>query len=181
MEATGSQVIEKRVLVDLDRCIECGSCAAACHYSHANMPSVRQARAGWALLPVICRQCKAAPCVDVCPAEAMVRDERGVVRRRLFRCIGCGSCARACPFGVIPTEPRGTPVQSKSPDRMSGHQIAKCDLCVDRLADHPDAVPRCVAACPAGALMFADEREAGEAGIKVVGGRTTAEDFYKRR
>ncbi len=203
---TDSAIIEKRVLVDMDRCIECGSCAAACYYSHANMPAVQQAKAGWALLPVICRQCKAAPCVETCPAEAMVRDDRGVVRRRLFRCIGCGSCARACPFGVIPTELGGTPVQSKSPDRMSGHQIAKCDLCVDRVGQDdasrgaqgpasreslPEAsssarrtagtVPRCVAACPAGALMFADEHTAGEAGIKVVGGRTAAEDFYKRR
>ncbi|MFW6159016.1 MAG: 4Fe-4S dicluster domain-containing protein [Planctomycetota bacterium] len=175
------ETIEKRVFVDMDRCIECGSCAAACYYSHADMPAVQQARAGWALLPVICRQCKSAPCVDVCPAEAMVRDDQGVVRRRLFRCIGCGSCARACPFGVITTTLGGTPVAWKSPDRLSGHQVAKCDLCADRLSEHPDAVPRCVAACPAGALVFADAREAPEEGIKVVGGRTAAEDFYKRR
>jgi formate dehydrogenase iron-sulfur subunit len=179
MTETGT--VEKRVLVDLDRCIECGSCAAACHYSHAGMPAIRQARGGWALLPVVCRQCKAAPCVDVCPAEAMVRDEQGVVRRRLFRCIGCGSCARACPFGVIPTSLGGTPLGAKSVDRLTGHQVAKCDLCFDRLAEDAAGVPRCVAACPSGALLFADERRAADKGIRVVGGRTAAEDFYKRR
>ena len=167
-------------MIDLDRCVECGSCAAACYYSHANMPAVNFARAGWALLPLICRQCKAAPCVDACPAEAMIRDERGVVRRRLFRCIGCGSCARACPFGVIPNELGGTPPGWKSPDRISGHQIAKCDLCADRTETDENAVPRCVAACPSGALVYADERRAAELGFEIIGGRATGEPFKRR-
>ena len=181
MDTATPKTIEKRVLIDLDRCVECQSCAAACYYSHANMPAVQFARSGWALLPVICRQCKAASCVDTCPAEAMVRDDAGVVRRRLFRCIGCGSCARACPFGVIPDQLGGTPPPSKSPERLTGHQVAKCDLCADRTSGDSDVVPRCVAACPAGALKFADEREAEALGIHVIGGRTTGDHFFKRR
>jgi len=175
------EVIERRVLVDLDRCIECRSCAAACYYSHADYPAVGFARAGWALLPMICRQCKAAACVAACPVEAMVRDASGVVRRGLFRCIGCGSCARACPFGVIPNELGGTPVGCRSPEGLTGHQVAKCDLCEDRTAADPDAVPRCVAACPSGALQFADEHEAEQQHLQVVGGRSTADDLFKRR
>jgi formate dehydrogenase iron-sulfur subunit len=141
-----ADVIQKRVVINLDRCIECRSCAAACHVSHAEMPVVQFAAAGIALLPLICRQCKAASCVEACPVEAMVRDDRGVVRRRLFRCIGCGSCARGCPFGVIPDELGGVPVTVKSTDRISGHQVPKCDLCSDRTETDPAAVPRCVAA-----------------------------------
>ncbi len=160
--------IEKRVLLDMDRCIECGSCAAACYYSHNGMPAVQSARQGPALLPVICRQCKAAPCVDVCPVEAMVLDDDGIVRRNLSRCIGCGSCARACPFGVLPND-------------VTRKQIAKCDLCADRIASGNGAVPRCVAACPTGALQFADEHEAVDANILILGGRTTGEDRFKRR
>ena len=182
METAAAGCVEKRVLVDVDRCIECGSCAAACHYSHARMHAVGQAQAGWALLPVICRQCKAAPCVEACPAEAMIRDEQGVVRRRLFRCIGCGSCARACPFGVIPLQLGGTPAASRSPQYMSGHQVAKCDLCADRLGgEGEEVVPRCVAACPAGALAFADAHREAELGIAVMGGRATAEHAFKCR
>jgi len=162
-----SDQVVKRVLIDMDRCVECGSCAAACYYSHGAMPIVQYARQGPALLPVICRQCKTAPCVDACPVEAMIQDEHGVARRCLFRCIGCGSCARACPFGVLPNEP-------------TNRQMAKCDLCVDRTADG-EGVPRCVAACPAGALMFEDEHLAAEANIMVLGGRTTGESPYKRR
>ncbi|GAF93501.1 unnamed protein product [marine sediment metagenome] len=181
MNATETETIAKRVLIDLDRCIECQSCAAACYYSHANMPAVHFARAGWALLPVICRQCKAAPCVDACPAEAMVRDDSGVVKRRLFRCVGCGSCARACPFGVIPTAVAGVPSGYRSTEGLSGHQIPKCDLCEDRTARDPSAVPRCVAACPSGALLFTDERLAEQERIEVLGGRTVGQDPYKRR
>lgn len=181
METPTTQTVAKRVLIDLDRCVECRSCAAACYASHANFPVIGFARAGWAILPVICRQCKAAPCVDACPAEAMVRDDSGVVRRRLFRCIGCGSCARACPFGIIPDALSGALPGTKSPDRMSGHQVAKCDLCADRLAGDPQAVPRCVAACPSGALIFADEQQADQIGLELIGGRTAGEHPFKRR
>ena len=181
MVETGTQTVEKRVLIDMDRCIECGSCAAACYVSHGNMPAVNFAQSGAALLPVICRQCTAAACVEACPVEAMVRDEAGVVRRRVFRCIGCGSCARACPFGVLPARTAGVPAGYKSTDRMSGHQIPKCDLCEDRTAGDGDAVPRCVAACPAGALMFVDEHRAAEERLTILGGRTTGENPYKRR
>lgn len=184
-------VSEKRVLIDLDRCIECQSCAAACFHTHGDMPVVHFARAGWAILPVLCRQCKAAACVEACPKEAMVRDEHGVVRRHLALCIGCGSCARACPFGVIPLAGAGTPVAAVSTDRMSGFVIAKCDLCVDRTAAGSEsgsdnesgngAVPRCVAACPTGALLFADERLARELELQTLGGRTTGGHPFKRR
>jgi Fe-S-cluster-containing dehydrogenase component len=165
----------------MDRCIECGSCAAACFVSHGNMPAVGFARTGPALLPVLCRQCKDAACVAACPAEAMVQDEKGVVRRMLARCVGCGSCARACPFGVLPATTSGEPIGWNPLDRVSGHQIAKCDLCEDRLSEHRDAIPRCVSACPSGALRFADERQAEELGLLVLGGRTTGDDPYKRR
>ena len=181
METTPVATVEKRVLIDLDRCIECGSCAAACYYSHTNMPSVGFARAGWALLPLICRQCKAAPCVEACPVEAMVRDDVGVVRRKLFRCIGCGSCVRACPFGVLPNELAGVPTPTKDNTRLSGHQVAKCDLCADRIESDPQAIPRCVAACSSGALSFVDEREPTEETPELLGGRTTGADPFKRR
>jgi len=173
--------VEKRVVIDLDRCIECGSCSAACSSSHGGMPIVNFARSGAALLPVICRQCKSAACVDACPVEAMVRDEHGVVRRRLLRCIGCGSCVRGCPFGAIDNELGGVPTAFGSPERINGHQAAKCDLCADRIAADAKAEPRCVATCPAGALRFVDEHEADRLGLTVLGGRTTGSHPFKRR
>ena len=76
---------------------------------------------------------------------------------------------------------------------MSGRQVAKCDLCEDRLEGNGETstlssveaaagvVPRCVAACPAGALIFAEETEVEASGLQVIGGRTAGEHPLKRR
>ena len=165
-ETGAAQVIEKRVVLDLDRCIECKSCMAACFYGHEEMAGVQFVDIGPALLPVVCRQCADPACVEVCPAEAMVRDERGVVARGIFRCRGCGSCVRACPFGVLSLE-------------MVGHQVAKCDLCQDRLEQGLE--PRCVAVCPTGALRFATTEEIEAEGLTVLGGRVAGDHPIRRR
>ena len=182
MNPSQATPVTKRVVLNLDRCIECGSCASACFTSHAAMPAMSHAGAGPALLPVACRQCTSAPCVDACPADAMVRDGHDVVRRLLFRCTGCGSCSSACPFGVLPAPQSGVPIAFRSSDRLTGHQVAKCDLCHDRtVCQDPDVVPRCIAACPSGALVFADEHKAPQTHVLALGGRTTGQDRYKRR
>jgi Fe-S-cluster-containing dehydrogenase component len=54
-------------------------------------------------------------------------------------CIGCQTCAVACPFGI----PQLNPGQGK---------IAKCDGCADRVEQ--GLSPACVLACPTGALRF---------------------------
>lgn len=165
-ETGAAQVIEKRVVLDLDRCIECKSCMAACFYGHEEMAGVQFVDIGPALLPVVCRQCADPACVEVCPAEAMIRNERGVVARGIFRCRGCGSCVRACPFGVLSLE-------------MVGHQVAKCDLCQDRIERGLE--PRCVAVCPTGALRFATTEEIEAEGLTVLGGRVAGDHPIRRR
>jgi len=48
-----------------------------------------------------CRRCEDAPCITVCPADALEKDENGIVKRSLNLCIRCKSCITACPFGTI--------------------------------------------------------------------------------
>jgi Fe-S-cluster-containing hydrogenase component 2 len=36
-----------------------------------------------------CRKCEDAPCINVCPAEALEKDENGVVVRYTNLCISC--------------------------------------------------------------------------------------------
>ena len=176
-----TEAAQKRVVMNIDRCISCRSCAAACHVSHARTSAIQSAASGFARVPLLCRQCEAAPCVDACPVEAMFIDENGMTARRAFRCTGCGSCAAACPFGVIPTELAGVPALHRSLDRLNGHIVAKCDLCADRTAGNPDVEPRCVAACPSGALMYVDERDAENMAVTSIGARTMGDNPYKRR
>jgi Fe-S-cluster-containing dehydrogenase component len=158
--------VEKRVVLDLDRCIECKSCMAACWYGHGRMTGVNFVDVGPAVLPIVCRQCSDPACVEICPAKSMTRDARGVVARGIFSCRGCGSCARACPFGVLALE-------------MVGHHVAKCDLCDDRVAR--GLAPRCVSVCPTGALRFATAAEIEAAGLAVLGGRIAGDHPIQRR
>ena len=165
-EPATAESVERRVVLDLDRCIECKSCMAACYYGHGRLTGVEFVDIGPAVLPIVCRQCGDPACVEVCPSGAMQRDERGVVARGIFSCRGCGSCARACPFGVLSLE-------------MVGHQIAKCDLCEDRVERGLD--PRCVAVCPTGALQFATVEEIEADGLTVLGGRVAGDHPIRRR
>ncbi len=158
--------VKKKVVCDIDHCIECKTCASACFYGHQGVPAVAYGEMPEVAAPVICRQCDDAPCVAACPVEAMYRDEQGIVHRRRFLCIGCTSCAFACPFGVI--------------DRnLSFHTVGKCDLCMDRV---PEGLqPRCVASCPTGALKFAEYEEVEKEGLMVIGGRIVGQHPIKRR
>ncbi|MFP4057048.1 MAG: 4Fe-4S dicluster domain-containing protein [Candidatus Brocadiia bacterium] len=158
--------IDRRVLLDLDRCIDCKSCSAACFYGHRGMPNVAFASTAEAAVPMVCRQCEDPPCVAACPFDALRREEDGAVVRSLVFCRGCGSCILACPFGVMDTD-------------LTRDQVAKCDLCEDRALR--GEVPRCVAACPAGALQFEPPAEAGEVGLLLLGGRTAGRHPFKRR
>ena len=98
--------------------------------------------------PRSCLHCDNAPCVTVCPTGASYkRADDGIVLVEEDKCIGCGLCAWACPYGARELD-AGTGV------------MKKCTLCVDRIDDErlPEAerVPACVAACPVSARHFGD-------------------------
>jgi Fe-S-cluster-containing hydrogenase component 2 len=79
--------------------------------------------------PIACRQCADPPCAKVCPTDAIARNqEADLVVVNVDKCIGCGACVEACPFGAIWLHPE--------------KKIAlKCDLC-----------RACVPRCPVDAL-----------------------------
>ena len=130
------------------------------------MPGVAFAATGEASAPMICRQCEDPPCVVACPFEALRREDDGAVVRSLVLCRGCGSCVLACPFGVLP-------------DELTQHVVAKCDLCEDLTAS--GGRPRCVAACPAGALQFVEPDEFAKKDLMLIGGRAAGRNPFRRR
>ena len=162
---TQAPVVTKRVVLDLDRCIGCRACGAACHVGHNNQTNLVPGRiADVAILPVHCRHCEHPACAEACPCDALYKDASGFVRRSEILCIGCRSCEQACPFGAIPNEF----VRGVAP---------KCDLCIDRVLEGD--TPRCVASCTSGALTFVDPKET-IGSPSYIGGRIQSRGMVRR-
>lgn len=87
-----------------------------------------------------CNHCSEPVCVKACPTGAMhKRREDGLVHVASELCIGCESCARACPYDA-PQIDRERKV------------MTKCDGCFERIAE--GRKPVCVESCPLRALDF---------------------------
>ena len=125
-------------------CSGCRMCEVACSFHHhgvfrpavANIQVVTIKKAGLHF-PIVCEQCEKAPCQEVCPVNAITRDETtGAWIIQAEKCIGCRTCANSCPLGAINFHPEL---------RVS----LKCDLC--------DGDPTCVSVCPMGAIEYIEE------------------------
>lgn len=144
---------KKTIVFDSEKCFGCYACSVAC--MDQNDIDIR--REGVMLRRVIdfenelsgevritheslaCMHCEDAPCMDACPSRALVRDyETGAVIIRRELCIGCHSCAMACPFGVPRFGAEGI--------------MMKCDGCFARTRFGEN--PACVDVCPGGALTY---------------------------
>ena len=93
-----------------------------------------------ATVPTVCMHCDDPTCAEVCPADAIKKNEDGVVLSSLKpRCIACSNCVLACPFGV--------------PKMMvEFEQMMKCDMCYDRTSTGKR--PMCATVCPSQALAY---------------------------
>ena len=140
------------MVIDLRRCVGCRACTVACK-SENNVPEgvfrtwLKFEEVGEyphtrpRYLPLFCNHCDNPPCVPVCPVLATYKRDDGLVLIDYDKCIGCGYCIEACPYGARYLNP----VQ-KTAD--------KCTLCVHRL--EAGQKPACVATCIGGALPTGD-------------------------
>jgi anaerobic dimethyl sulfoxide reductase subunit B (iron-sulfur subunit) len=152
-ELRGYIDMQKTIYLDIERCKGCGACISACMdqndiYPEKGQPAFRtifQVEQGRSpdvkiyYLSMACQHCEDSPCVMACPTGAITRDEKTqavVVNQEI--CIGCHSCALACPFGV--------------PRYDSAGKMQKCNLCIERVAY--GLQPACVRVCPFQALRF---------------------------
>ena len=106
----------------------------------------RNDRFTWLMNSDVCKHCKEAACLDVCPTGAIFRSEFGSVVVQEDVCNGCGYCIPACPFGVL-TRREGVAAKPET------NGIAqKCTLCYDRLKGGLE--PACASACPTRSIQF---------------------------
>jgi molybdopterin-containing oxidoreductase family iron-sulfur binding subunit len=108
------------MVVDLDRCIGCAACAAACYAENnvgiVGIEAIRNGREmAWlqiqryqnekapekiTFLPMLCQHCDNAPCESVCPVFAPNHSKEGINNQIYNRCIGTRFCAQNCPYKV---------------------------------------------------------------------------------
>ncbi len=95
--------------------------------------------AAWLMMSDVCKHCKHASCMEVCPTGAIIRTEFDTVFIQQDVCNGCRNCISACPYGVI----------GFSQQTGTAH---KCTLCYDRLQGGLE--PACAKACPTQSIQF---------------------------
>ena len=140
------------LLIDLEQCTRCDDCVRGCASTHDGRPRfVREGeRLDRFLIPRSCYHCQDPVCLVGCPTGAIHRS--GVAEWVSITdeiCIGCGTCARNCPYDAIVMHDTGeTWPDDMVPSLLRGRErqvASKCDLCGP--AGHE---PACVSNCPQG-------------------------------
>ncbi|MBI3670169.1 MAG: cyclic nucleotide-binding domain-containing protein [Acidobacteria bacterium] len=156
--AQGLMEAQSLLILNLENCTRCDACVRACADAHDGV--TRLVREGLRfdkyLVATSCRQCRDPLCMVGCPV--------GSIRRRHSLeviiedwCIGCGLCARNCPYGNINLHPfevtQGEPALPGREMAVIQQKATSCDLCTG----HKE--PSCVYACPHDAAHRVNPRE----------------------
>lgn len=104
-------------------------------------------------VPKTCNHCRNSPCVQLCPVGASYKTQDGVVLVDWKRCIGCGYCVQACPFGSRFIHP-------------VTHIATKCTFCYHRITK--GLRPACVEICPTTARKFGDRKNPDDPAMKIL-------------
>jgi carbon-monoxide dehydrogenase iron sulfur subunit len=145
----------KLVISTPAHCLGCKSCELACSTGKLNkytsngqvnkrntIPNIIVTESNDLKFPVYCRHCKDAYCLKLCPVKA-IEDVEGVIKLNEDKCIGCGICQQACPYGAIN-------MTSYNEDSKIKKVAVKCDMCIERQLSNES--PLCYLACPTKAL-----------------------------
>ncbi|MEM3551060.1 MAG: 4Fe-4S dicluster domain-containing protein [Candidatus Bathyarchaeia archaeon] len=157
-------MVKWALVVDITKCNGCYNCFLACkdeHWGNDYLPySASQPRHGhfWmqiltkergqyphvrvAYMPLPCMHCDNAPCIKAAKDNAVYKRPDGIVIIDPQKAVNQKNLIESCPYSVIFwNEEKRIP--------------QKCTLCA-HLLDRGWKEPRCVQACPTGALLFGD-------------------------
>lgn len=149
------QGVQYGFLVDLNKCVGCENCVAACRYfnklsedtpNRRKVATFENSRGTNVYISTSCMHCADPSCERVCPAGAISKGDAGIVSTDKDRCIGCKYCFQACPYGV---------------PNYNSVAMDKCDCCLDA-GIAPGDTPYCVQNCKFGALRYGSMEELKE-------------------
>ncbi len=156
-------------LLDSESCIGCHACTVACKAEHdvplgVNRTWVKYIETG--TFPDVnrhfsvmrCNHCDDAPCISICPTNALFRADNGVVDFDDGNCIGCKGCMNACPYDAIYINP-------------VTNTANKCNFCNHRIEQGLE--PSCVVVCPTHAIKVADLDNPGDDITKMIAATET--------
>ncbi len=139
-------------IIDHRRCIGCHACTVACKsenevpvgnfrtwVKYTEIGSFPQIRRHFAVLR--CNQCTSAPCITICPVNALSKRKDGIVDLDKDACIGCKACMQACPYDAIYLN-----------EDTGGAE--KCHFCAHRVEQN--LKPACEVVCPTEAIISGD-------------------------
>lgn len=140
----GEGIMKRVITKSPELCSGCRYCEVACSLQHLHAVNPKKARVKLVEIddqavtyPLICRQCEKPACRDICKPKAFYTDpSTGVLKIDPEKCIGCGYCVEACPFGSIHWD-------------EAANLPLKCDLC--------DGDPKCVKYCAPQVLNYDHE------------------------
>jgi len=172
------------MVIDVNRCVGCQTCTIACKHSNDTQPGVQ-----WRsvvdvetgkypdverlFLVVGCQHCAEPPCVPVCPTGATRQRADGLVTMNYDVCIGCASCAVACPYQArtIAHDHKWYYGESTVQEEKARHKeregvAQKCTFCIEKIDEAKekaltpgndlDVTPACAASCISQAIRFGD-------------------------
>lgn len=130
----------KKLIYDSTLCNWCKICTLACSSAHASENTIdpkssririRFNKKRTLSVAEVCVQCEEAPCIDVCPVNALSKDRLGRIVVDNSLCTRCESCVKTCPYHGI---------------ALVKNNIIVCDLC--------EGDPLCVKWCPTKAISY---------------------------
>ena len=170
--------------IDVNRCVGCQTCTVACKHANDTVPEVQWRKVldvevgqypdvERLFLVTGCQHCAEPSCVPVCPTGATKQREDGLITMDYDLCIGCASCAVACPYQartIVHDKPTyfgiATPQETKVAHDERVGVAQKCTFCIDRIDEgltngfepgtDPLATPACASSCISQAIKFGD-------------------------